>query len=94
MDLVSAGKYFFALLFVAGLILFFAWIVRKFGLEKKWAGAGRHSQRLKVVEVLPIDPRRRLVLVKRDATEHLLLLGQHSETVVERGIGSDTGKAI
>lgn len=44
------------------------------------------SKRLKVVEFLPLDARRRLVIVKRDDKEHLLLLGPQGETVVEAGI--------
>ena len=92
MDLVSVGKYFFALIFVVGLILACAWAMRKWGLERKWLGGGKPSQRMKVVEVLFIDPRRRLVLVKRDETEHLLLLGQHSEIVVERGITKEASR--
>ena len=34
------------------------------------------ARRLAVVEVLPLDPRRKLVLVRCDQREHLLLLGQ------------------
>ena len=35
---------------------------------------------------MPIDNRRRLVLVRRDDREHLLLLGPQGETVVETNI--------
>lgn len=35
----------------------------------------RSGRRLAVVEVLPVDDRRRLVLVRRDGAEHLLLVG-------------------
>jgi len=73
------------LFLVLALIFGLAWLVRRFG----WAGApvrGARGRRLAVVEVAPIDMKRRLVLVRRDEIEHLVLLGPNSETVVERGI--------
>ncbi len=61
-----------ALLFVLGLM-----VVLAVGL-RRWRGsilgyAG--PQRLTVVEVLPIDTRTRLVLVRHDDVEHLLVIG-------------------
>ena len=40
----------------------------------------------KLVETLPIDPRRRLAIVRCDDREHLLILGTNSETVIESDI--------
>jgi len=39
-------------------------------------------RRLSILETLPLDIRRRLVLVKCDESEHLLLLGTHEDVVV------------
>lgn len=69
------------------LVLFLAsgigWLVRRSGL----AGTGnRPGRRLSLVEVLAIDNRRRLVLVRRDDVEHLLLIGGESDMVVETRI--------
>ena len=47
----------------------------------------RKDRRLRIVELLPIDSRRQLVLVRRDQTEHLLLLFADRGIVVERSIG-------
>jgi flagellar protein FliO/FliZ len=47
-------------------------------------GAGKGL--LGVVEASHIDAKRRLVLIRRDGVEHLLLLGPTSETVIETGI--------
>jgi hypothetical protein len=47
---------------------------------------GRRGQRLGIVEYHEIDETRRLVLVRRDETEHLLLIGGHQDLVVESGI--------
>lgn len=76
-----------ALVFVLALIGLFGFLLRRFGpnagLPVQRRGARR---RLGVVEVLPLDARRRLVLVKRDGVEHLLLLGLGDDRVVEAGI--------
>ena len=41
------------------------------------------NTRLALVEVMPIDAKRRLVLFRRDEVEHLVILGQTTETLVE-----------
>lgn len=82
-------SYFMALVLVLGLILGLAWLVRRFGLAGALALPAGKERRLQLVEVLSLDARRRLVLVRRDQTEHLLLLGVNEAIVVERGIGAD-----
>ncbi len=84
MDLVSGLRFVLALVVVLGLIAALAWILRRYGAGRVTLGAGKG--RLGVVEASHIDAKRRLVLVRRDGVEHLLLLGPTSETVVETGI--------
>lgn len=73
-----------ALLLVLGLIAILAWILRRFG----FGGAlhGNNRRRVQVLETTPLGPRHRLILIRRDQTEHLLLLGPEGDVVVERGI--------
>jgi flagellar protein FliO/FliZ len=49
------------------------WLLRRFGPQgaAMRAGGGR---RLGLVESLPIDPRTRLILVRQDEREHLLVV--------------------
>jgi len=68
-----------ALLATLGLILAVAWGARKLGMLQ--AGAAS-PKRLKVSESLMIDPRRRLVVVRCDNREHLILLGPGGDIVV------------
>jgi flagellar protein FliO/FliZ len=76
-----------ALVFVLALIGLFGFLLRRFGPNAGLPVQRRGTQRrLGVVEVLPLDARRRLVLVKRDGVEHLLLLGMGDDRVVETGI--------
>ncbi|HEV2674089.1 MAG TPA: flagellar biosynthetic protein FliO [Aliidongia sp.] len=71
-----------ALVFVLALIGLFAWLVRRFGPAMRLGRAGR----LGMVESIAIDSRRRLLLVRRDQTEHLLLIGGTRDLVIETGI--------
>jgi flagellar protein FliO/FliZ len=73
------------LLLVLGLIFAAAWIAKRFNLGGA-AALGRRSRRLAIAEVLPVDARHRLVLVRRDATEHLLLIGGGSDILIESSI--------
>jgi len=49
---------------------------------------GRRGSRLGISEYHEIDKTRRLVLVRRDEVEHLLLIGGGQDIVVEGNIGS------
>ena len=79
-------RFVLVLVFVLALIGLLTWLVRRFGLAGRMPTGGRKGRRLDVVEVAPLDSRHRLVLVRRDQTEHLILLGASSDVVVERGI--------
>lgn len=79
-------QFLLALVAVLALIGVLAWLVRKFGFGIAPAAVRRGRRRLAVVEATPVDAKRRLVLVRCDATEHLVLLGANSETVIEAGI--------
>ncbi len=54
---------------------------------------GRKGNRLSVSEYHEIDKSRRLVLVKRDNVEHLVLIGGNQDLVVESGIGSGVSRS-
>jgi flagellar protein FliO/FliZ len=84
-DLVGTFWPFVALALVVALIFVAAWVARRLGLGSVIAARGG-KRRLAIVEVLPLDGKRRLVLLRRDATEHLVLLGQHEDLLVEAGI--------
>ena len=63
------------LIIVIGLIAAFFWGLRRFGGERLGAAGGRGRQpRLAVVDAAMVDGRRRLVLIRRDNVEHLLII--------------------
>ncbi len=73
-----------SLVLVVAMIGALAWVMRRFGLATRFA-APAGQKRLGIVEVLPIDGKRRLVLLRRDAVEHLVLLGIATDVVIETG---------
>lgn len=74
-----------SLMLVLGLMGGLALLLKKLGLAGQVINASG-QKRLKVVEALPLDARRRLVLLQRDDVQHLVILGHETETVVETGI--------
>jgi flagellar protein FliO/FliZ len=95
MTVTSYLQFALALVFVLALIGVAALLARRFGLGHAPRPTGRR-RRLAVEEILPLDGKRRLVLIRRDAVEHLLVLGPSSEMLVERGIahGGAFGAAL
>ena len=86
LDYTNYLQFFFALIFVLGLIGALALLLRHFGFggavrrQRQLTGGRR---RLEVMDVLAVDARRRLVLVRRDNTEHLILLGVNEDILIE-----------
>lgn len=81
MDLVDWARAVFALLTTLALIGLVAYGARRFGMLQNVVGA-KTDRRLKVSESLMLDPRRRLVVVKFDDREHLILLSPAGDCVV------------
>ncbi|MFD1627535.1 FliO/MopB family protein [Azospirillum griseum] len=93
MDLDQYIRFVVALLFVIALIVAVAWLMRRIGLGGVATGAVRH-RRLSVVEVMAIDAKRRLVLIRKDDREHLILLSSSGDQVVESTAAQDFHAAL
>jgi flagellar protein FliO/FliZ len=95
MDLDQVLRGILALVFVLGLIGGITLLAKRFGFtpratsKRTRRGFGGQKatsgRRLAIVEVLPVDAKRRLVLVRRDDKEHLIMLGADRELLVEAG---------
>src|SRR5260221_7359330 len=79
-------RFVVALLAILALLAVFAWLVRRYGAGGRTMGGGK--RRLSIVEVAPIDGKRRLVLLRRHVTQHLLLLRPHGAPLLESGIAA------
>jgi hypothetical protein len=84
---MQALTFFFAFVAVLALIGLAAWLVRRFAGNRLGANTNRgRMPRLAVIDAAAVDGRRRLVLVRRDNVEHLLMIGGPSDIVVEPNI--------
>ena len=79
-------KFVFAFVFVLGLIALATVAARRFGFGLPSNPRNSAQRRLGIVESLNVDGKRRMVLIRRDDTEHLLLLGATTELVIESAI--------
>ena len=72
---------------VLGVLALAFWLLRWFGGGRLGSDATRGRQlRLAVIDQATVDSRRRLVLIRRDNVEHLLIIGGPSDVVVEQNI--------
>ena len=86
-DMPLPAKFVIAFVVVLALIGVVAWLVRRFGTGNLTTSSGRGRQtRLGVIETTAVDSRRRLLLVRRDNVEHLIMLGGPTDLVVEANI--------
>jgi flagellar protein FliO/FliZ len=84
MDLIDFGRYFAALLLVLALVGAAGLAMRRFGMPGLIKPQGQ--RRLEIVETLAIGPRQKLVLLRRDNVEHLVLAGAEGASLIESGI--------
>lgn len=85
MDSISYSQIalaFGGLLVLLGLFYYLARFLSGQVRPGKW----RNGQRIGVIETSPVDGSRRLILVRRDNVEHLLLLSGEGDLVIEAGI--------
>ncbi|WP_245408192.1 flagellar biosynthetic protein FliO, partial [Rhodobium orientis] len=75
-----------AFVIVFALLAAFLWIMRRLTRTGFGHGGRTRQPRLAIMDQAHIDTRRRLVLVRRDNVEHLVLVGGPSDVVVEQNI--------
>lgn len=88
MDLGEYFRFFLALAFVLVLIAGLAALLRRSGFGERLAAtpSSAGQRRLSLVEVRPLDAKHKLVLLRRDDREHLVLLGAASDLLIESDI--------
>jgi flagellar protein FliO/FliZ len=77
-----------AILFVIALVALMVWAFKTFVTGRPTAHAflRPRDKRLGVVETASVDARRKLLLVRRDEVEHLVMIGGPVDMVIETGI--------
>lgn len=84
MEFTDYTRFVLALGFVLGLIWLMAYLAKRFGLDKKLRGITGAQGRMAVVDVMHLDPKRKLTLVRVDAKEYVILLAGESAHVVDQ----------
>ena len=79
-------QFLLSFLIILGVIGAIWWTVRRFGSGRLGASTRGRQPRLAVIDYASVDNRRRLILVRRDNIEHLLMIGGPSDIVVEPNI--------
>lgn len=77
-----------ALALVVALMGGLAYLLKRLGLGTVSPTVPKAKKRLKIVESQPLDARRRLVILQCDDKQHLVILGQNGETVIQRDIAA------
>ncbi|MFK0163119.1 flagellar biosynthetic protein FliO [Rhizobium sp. NPDC090279] len=83
---LAAGGVGIALLVLIGIL----WIMRNRAPSPFVRGGKSRQPRLQVLDAAAVDARRRLVLVRRDGVEHLIMIGGPTDIVIESGISDAT----
>ncbi len=100
-------SWLFFIVFIAGLIVAGGLLLKGYAAQNPNSGAfggsfgkglfgNKTEKRLDVVDQANVDGRRRLVLVRRDDVEHLIMTGGPVDVVIETGIEGakvDTSRA-
>ncbi|HET9904756.1 MAG TPA: flagellar biosynthesis protein FliO [Xanthobacteraceae bacterium] len=80
-------KLIVAFVVVLALIALATWVFRRLGGDRASPSVARGRQpRLAVIDAASVDGRRRLVLVRRDNVEHLIMIGGPADLVIEQNI--------
>jgi flagellar protein FliO/FliZ len=78
-----AAQFVITLIVILALVVVVFWLVRRYAGARFGGIARGRVPRLAIVDAMAIDRRRRLVLVRRDNAEHLILIGGPSDLLVE-----------
>lgn len=83
-------KFVAVFVLVLGLMLLCGQLLKRLGPGNF---VGSKKKRLRLVETLALDAQRRLLIVRRDDKEHLIILGRNGETLVETGFAAEDAPA-
>lgn len=88
--LLAAGGVGLALL----LLVLALWLIRSRAPSPFLRGGRNRQPRLQVLDAAAVDTRRRLVLVRRDDVEHLIMIGGPTDIVIESRILAEQPESV
>lgn len=90
MDIQTTLEFGLALIIVLALMGGLALLLKR--LNNFQAGITGQSSRLKIIEQRMIDPKNKLVILQCDGKDHLVLVGENAQTVIEKDLRKDVSK--
>lgn len=84
MEWAEYMRFVLALAFVIGMIWVLMVIMKRTGMDKRLRGVTGQHGRLSVVDVLYLDPRRKLTIVRADGREYLILIAGERATLIDK----------
>ncbi len=87
MEMIDLLRYVGALVLVLALVGLAGLAARRFGIPG--IANAKSARRLAVIETLMLDARHKLCLVRRDGSEHLIVIGPQGTAVVETGVKAE-----
>ena len=91
-ELPAPVNFIVAFIVVLALIGAATWLIRRFGATRLDAAARGRQPRLAVVDQAAVDGRRKLIMIRRDNVEPLLMIGGPNDVVVESAIVRGTSQ--
>lgn len=79
---ISYLKFILALLIVLGLLYGCLWILKRFGIGQAVITKKTREKNLSLLEVLPLDGRRKLMRIKDGEQEHLILTSPNNDLAI------------
>ncbi len=83
MEWAQLGQIGISFVFVIGLMLGLAYLVRRFGLEKRWAPLKSAEGLLHVEDTMFLDPKRRVVVLGMQRKRYVLLLDNERAQIID-----------
>ena len=83
MDVSEYSRFFLALAGVISLIWLITYGLKRTGMDKRLRGVSGQHGRLGVVDVLYLDPKRKLTLVRADDREYLLFISGENAQLID-----------
>lgn len=85
MENIDFSRMSLSLALVIGLIWLTAYLLKRTGFDKRLSGVrGTAAGRLQVADALYLDTKRKLVLVRADTNEYLILINGDTTTVIDQ----------
>ncbi len=85
MDTINYIRYIAGVLIIIGLFILLIWILKKVSTSyfvSKVRFGGGYKRRLGICETIPLDIKRRLLLVRVDQVEYVVIIGGEGQAIV------------